>query len=614
MKSKKLLCKLLIGVLAACTLLSSCDKTPADPQGTQGGTESESVTQELPADWYTAETPGVVDLSEYTIIRPEESSQELIKAAAQLRGYINSTCGLDISVKSDSTTAKGKEILVGKTNRPASLAAYENAKEKNWSVSVVEDNIVLMAGVDGTINLATTWIQNNTLQKGNKYAKIGEGASFAYNYPITTLKVGETSVSDMSIAYLDADNVGYVDAAYMLAYDILDRYGEPLSVVPYSAANASKQILVASYKQAQKYLDGVDAPEIAEESMEYAIVNNNGGIMILAGDSVGADMGVQTLINACKASTDGTADWATLCSNQKKTVVVGTDTLAKMDGAEYRIMSFNVWRINWEGFSGGVDPNKSTRLEAAKNTMLYYAPDVVGFQEYCQGWTQEYTTWLTANGYTVVGNDKVTEQDNAETFYREDQNYTPIAFKTDKFDLVASGWVRLDDTYEVGAEGDLGYYPGHNITWVVLKDKVTQEQFAVTSTHFFHGGGSTAEVANATRTKGAEQLVALANKLKTDYSCAVICVGDYNSTEATDCNKTITASLKDARYIATSEYSSALGYHENGEVDVTYGAEYAIDHAFVTDGVGVIRHKLGISQMTADAADHFPMFIDITID
>ena len=600
MKNKKLLVSILLSLLALCTVFSGCRKDEPAPVETGSGTEAVTDAP-APDNQYNANTPGAIDLSEYTIVRAADASQEIIKATSQLRGYLNSYCGLDIVAKTDDKDAKGKEILVGKTNRTASLAAYEGMKERNWSVTLADGNIVLASGTDATMNLATTWMQNNCLQEGNKYALLGTGNSFTYNYPLTSVTVGETKISDMSIAYLDADNVGYVDAAYMLAYDILDRFGEPVNVTSYNPVGEQKQILVASATQAKKYFDN-----LAIGTNQYVVMENNGGIAILANDATGADMGVQALINACKASTDGKVNLATVCSNDVKTVNFGTDTLALMDGAEYRIMSFNVWRFHFQGATG----DKTARLAAAKNTMLYYSPDVVGFQEYCQEWTADYTSWLTDNGYTVIGNDKVSEQDNADTFYREDQNFAPLAFKTAKFELVASGWQRLNGTYDLSAEY-ANYYPGHNVTWAVLKDKTTNKQMIVTSTHFYQHNGD--PNADAVRVSCSEQVVNLVKGLKEQYQCAVIAVGDYNMRENSNAYAKVVESgfLSDARYVATKEYAVVGGYHENGQCVVSAGTATAIDHAFVTGEVEVIRHKLGLSQMTADAADHFPLLIDI---
>ncbi len=610
MKTKRMLVSLLLCLLAVCTVLSGCTKDEPTPTGTDSGTTTTPTEPQPPVNenLYDANTPGAVDLSEYTIIRPEDASQEIIKATAQLRGYLNSYCGLDIQVKTDAAAASGKEILVGETNRPASATAYENSKEKNWAVTVSENNIVLSAGVDSIMYLATTWIQNNCLQQNNKYALIGSGTTFAYSYPITELKVGEIKITDMSIAYLDADNVGYVDAAYMLAYDVLERYGEPIAVKAFNPIGEEKQILVASYTQAKDYLPS-GAPSIGTN--QYAILANNGGIIIVAQDGTGADMGVQTLINACKASTDGKADWATCCSNTAKTVTFGTDKLALMDGAEYRIMSFNVWRYEYAGSPTGM--KDAARVENAKNTVLYYDPDVLGLQEYCPEWTEKFTPWLQNNGYTVIGNEKVSEQDNTSTFYTESQNYAPLAFKTAKFELIASGWQRLGGTYDLTAEY-ANYYPGHNITWAVLKDKTTGEQMIVTSTHFYQHNQDPG--ADTVRDGCATELVNLIKGLKEQYKCAVISIGDYNTTEKKSSYSILQNSgvVTDARYVATKEYAVSGGYHNWGECIVPAGTAAAIDHAFVSSEVGVIRHKLGLSQMTANAADHFPMFIDITLN
>ena len=56
------------------------------------------------------------NISEYTIIRPESSTDANRKAASELRSYINKITGVQIPIKTDSEPAGEYEILVGYTN------------------------------------------------------------------------------------------------------------------------------------------------------------------------------------------------------------------------------------------------------------------------------------------------------------------------------------------------------------------------------------------------------------------------------------------------------------------------------------------------------------------
>ena len=70
------------------------------------------------------------NISEYTIIRPENSTDANMKAASELRSYIQKISGVGIPVKTDSEPVGEYEILVGYTNRSAE-GQFDTAKLGN---------------------------------------------------------------------------------------------------------------------------------------------------------------------------------------------------------------------------------------------------------------------------------------------------------------------------------------------------------------------------------------------------------------------------------------------------------------------------------------------------
>lgn len=607
---KKRILQITLCLLAVLMMFTACNKTPEDPQDT--GTQGTEAPTEAPKPdgWYTAETAGAVNLADYTIVISEEASDDVIKVATQLRGYLNSNCGLNLKAnRNDGSTPSGKEIIIGNTTREDSVAVYATMKEKNWSVSMAANgNIVIAAGVDASLPLALEWIKANCLQKGNNYAVIGNGSSYNYDYKTTAITIGTTSITDVVVAYLNGDQVGYVDAAYSMAYDIMDQFGQMPGVKAYRANADYTQILIASPTQAQKYLPA----GLTVGADQYIIKQDGKTVFVLADTAIAAEVATAGIISFIKADTDGTVDLAGTFMTEAKTVNYATDKFAMEDGSDYRVMSFNVLRAN---------QNSVVRYDYALNTILYYSPDVVGFQEYCAGYTTNLTPKLEQNGYTVIGNAQgAVIEDPTGMNMDPDQNMTPIAFKTAKFDLVASGNVRMANTYDTENGKN---YPGHMITWAVLKDKTTNETFAVTTTHFFHLDDVAA--ADPVRVENAKELVALVDTLIATYKCPVISVGDYNNNANSNTYKTLVnkresndfpkiSALSDARYLVTKEYSSGSAMHDQGvATQNSKDDNAAIDHVLVTTGLEIQRHRIAINQLTADASDHYPVFIDFSI-
>ena len=95
MKNKKIvkLLSLLLALLMVTAVLASCggDESGSDETtAAENGGNNEGKTPAQLADPFTADTPGVIDLTEYTIIRPAETSSDDTKAITQFRNYVNS--------------------------------------------------------------------------------------------------------------------------------------------------------------------------------------------------------------------------------------------------------------------------------------------------------------------------------------------------------------------------------------------------------------------------------------------------------------------------------------------------------------------------------------------
>lgn len=618
------LISLMLALLMVMAVFAACDKGEGEDPAQSGAATSAPAQNgdNANADAYTEATEGAVDLSAYTIIFPEDTESDTTKATATFENYLKEYCGIQISKKKDSTVANksGKEILIGLTDRQESKDAYANLKTKDWSVSVKGDKIVIAAGSETSIVNATNWIVENALQKNNKFAKIGSGFDYKYEYLASDVKVGDKAYANVTVTYLSSDNAGFVDAGLLLADNLKLTAGLNTSVANNATTveNGLKILVCGGYvAQAMHILPA----GLTVGAGKYAIQQVGDDIMIVSDDGIGAEAAAQKIIKAIVGANKGAVDLKTLCTTGAVAYDYKTDALDVTYGAEYRIMSYNIERAELGG---------TTRYQTMVNAVTFYNPDVVGFQEYCVDYDTNATPLLTAAGYSLVEPvpEKYSENDNAcSTKYNIEHNYTPIAYKTAKFDLVASGAKRivpcrphettgegesLTVVYENTIQPSYGW-PGYTLTWAVLKDKTTGDTFAVTSLHNLTGQTEASITAKKANVK--DIILPLIEKIATDNNCPVFMTGDYNSKMSNDDLKDLTNSttgIKETADVAVRGASKGSSSGEKGTLTFNAGGE-AIDHIFMKGEATVVRHRYCLSQVTSDAADHRPVVIDVAI-
>lgn len=101
------------------------------------------------------------DISEYTIIRPESSTDANAKAASELRSYINKITGVWVPIKTDSEPAGEYEILVGYTNRSAE-GQFDTAKlgDEGFVIETVGKKLFIAgSGVRGALYGVYTFLE-----------------------------------------------------------------------------------------------------------------------------------------------------------------------------------------------------------------------------------------------------------------------------------------------------------------------------------------------------------------------------------------------------------------------------------------------------------------------
>jgi endonuclease/exonuclease/phosphatase family metal-dependent hydrolase len=148
-------------------------------------------------------------------------------------------------------------------------------------------------------------------------------------------------------------------------------------------------------------------------------------------------------------------------------------------------------------------------------------PDVFGVQEALKGQVADIETAFAEFSRIGVGRDN--GKDSGE--------YSPIFYKTKKYNLHASGSFWLSQTPSV--PGSTGWDAACNrvVTWIHLEDRKTGNEFFVFCTHFDHQG-------EEARRNSAKLLISAVDSLAAGLP--VIVLGDFNSSPVSEPYKLIT--------------------------------------------------------------------------
>ena len=301
-----------------------------------------------------------------------------------------------------------------------------------------------------------------------------------------------------------------------------------------------------------------------------------------------------------------------------------------------RVMFYNVFGWNsWYDESG-----KSTsalfpyqlRMDLQKDLIEAYAPDVVGFQEYMStalrngvaDYHSKFTPIMTALGYTQIS----TTAGNA--------NCTPLFYKTDKYDVVESG-------YQLYSENGSG---SKSVTWAVFREKATGKAFSVFNTHFVHE-----ESNNEGRVQNAKELLSVINTVTAKYQgISAIMGGDLNYWNIWETYKPDEAAIgsylphkelttggmvymhnvaeKSVGAPDTDSYHGYFGYNATKKIfnmgvttildkATTNPDTYTLDHIFLggnKDGIDAKKCIIITDDAALRASDHSPTYVDFILN
>lgn len=221
--------------------LTACGTTPPPAETTAPPTETAPPAQ----------TTFALD-ARYVILRSEEST-EAVKAAQYIVAAITAVCGETPTLATDwvkpgKPVVEGEyEILVGPTNRSASVEALATLKRRDWCYAAPREGQIVVCGRDGesTLEAARAFCadllgysgEESATAQGEVQIPIGATRTYAHQYAVSSITLGGRPITDYTLVvpntgarYLDAvtrfNDLLSADSGIMLPYVRDDRAGD----------------------------------------------------------------------------------------------------------------------------------------------------------------------------------------------------------------------------------------------------------------------------------------------------------------------------------------------------------------------------------------------------
>ena len=190
---------LVAALLLALSLLASC--SPDEISNESSEVQTEAVVT-VP-----------YNIAEYTVIRPEQTVEEVIYSGVNLRKHLNTLLG-DTVVKITDDWIKGgvitediiaaKEILIGNTTRPESQQALEGVDPTSYVIKVIGNKIVINASKTSMVALGVQYfIDNYLVELSNNQLMLPENL-FYISEPVPEVVFIENSQQNLKVIYLDS--------------------------------------------------------------------------------------------------------------------------------------------------------------------------------------------------------------------------------------------------------------------------------------------------------------------------------------------------------------------------------------------------------------------------
>lgn len=582
--------KALISIILVLVTLVSCTPAGGGSGGTQDGEGSTEGT-DTPTPETPIKKPGVVlydKNTSYKIVIAENTKDEIVDAAEELRAALDAMTDADVTVTTDrlgegeEPDANAPEILIANTNRPESKAVIKNLAYSDFSIKIVGGKVVVAALNEATLGMAIDYILENLIvidgEGSDKAIRLKSG--FSYSSGAWDIITSNEDFSDYKIVY-PIDNAEMRESAEYLANKIEEHCGVRPECVDDYTPITSKEILLGASRRSET--DLIDDPG----ALDYSIKVINRRIVILAHTEIVTKSAIDGFASEflSGAYTDGVRISGTYDSTNigKATLKNAYDpTLA--NGADLRIMSFNILAELWDDDAKATLPGRDKNVA---NILLTYLPDVVALQENTPMWyglleerlagVYEYAIYKSPSGAPC---------------------YTTIMYNTLTTELIECT-AKLYTTRNSSSSRVL--------TIARMRRKADGAEFIVTNTHW--------DITDDKRQAQLPENTTWINELQEQYNVPIFACGDYNSNEK-DLFKNFLQNTKmtDPRYTAETivnpgRTTHTLTYNPDGNANTL-----CIDHIAVREGQNVLFYNRLTLKEALTASDHCPIYIDVKLN
>lgn len=518
----------------------------------------------------------VSDLSKYAIVRSDNAGETVVSAVSNLYNTMSQKfSGIkiksDLIIEGDAEYCESEyEILVGSTNRSESESIQKQLKKNDYIICLEGSKLIIAGGTDEATVAAIDKFINDFVNsdRSDVFFESKDKVHFKDSYAIGALKLNGRAIEEYSIVYAKTNGM----KEQSLALDLQEKIAELTGFVLPVYSDESKDKEGAEILVGKTSRSGITAYSQKPTDDQYCIGYEGDSLYMFGGGYVFA---VKALMDLMEGEAVEGADSAIQITNQTCDITDSVDAITSM--------SFNVY---YE-----IEPNQYNvpdRVNKVKTMILNRMPDTIGFQESGIDWLGILKTELRDYYGCISG--KLTAAG---------QEYCPIFYRKDKFEVVWSECKWLSDTPNVESSKVEGATLPRVVTYARLRRISDGMEFICANTHFDH----------VSHEVGEKQAQILLNILAEYKDMPVILTGDFNSTPTT---KKYT--ILNSSYLKSSEKVATV--INGGPTIHCYGtASEVLDYIFINDSCMYVQ-KYEVCDEKIDGyyvSDHHPIMSRIFI-
>lgn len=275
---------------------------------------------------------------------------------------------------------------------------------------------------------------------------------------------------------------------------------------------------------------------------------------------------------------------------------ISSNLLFSQNRDVFRVMTYNI------RFAGNEETDGSNAWSKRKNLIAsmisFHHADIVGLQEALLLQINDLTELLPSYSWVGVGRD---DGNNKGEF-------SAILFLNARFEVIEQSTFWLSETPDTPSMGWDAAFP-RVVTWIEIKDKVTEKEFFIFNTHYDHIG----DTARINSSKLLKKRIA---EIVDDQP--VLLMGDFNTQDSTEAYKILTSKASEEPVLYDAQFVSKSVHHGSHVTFNGFGTSLEpgnkIDFIFVNNDILVLEH--GVIDEVVDGrypSDHMPVVAEIKL-